>query len=524
MVLFKISINVFLLMALFFSFNAFSQTQACKKNIKLSNGLMMTLYNPNNHIIGDTGIVINRIVKRINLNNHANQDAAKSQITCRYSIIQSIQTQDIPKQLPHYEKLKLKNGLQLYLMPQHNDDDISIKVTIGAGSVDNHLFANLALHGIKLGSNYFDKQEIKQQLLEISANLSTSVEMERSLVTLSFPKQNLNKALLLLHSLLLAPQIENSMFNHLLSKQQKQEQKYQQSPLLIAEHVFNHHVTQQVSQYNKILSKAHLNQFYQRYYQPRNMAIAIVGDINIDELKSRTSKLFKNWKNKNISIRDRYKNMEPQNNSHVILIDENKRDDVFFILGGLTVNRNHSDYAIIQVINTMLGGHFTSLLNKNIKIKQSLANKIRSDIFHYQYHGVFSISGSMHINNTQAVLDSALATYQQLANQDIDKSLLDLAKSITQTRMLSQLKNNKKLASLLITKHNHKLNDKQIINELNQISSLTPKDIKRVINTHLVKDNFQYLVIGDQKKLTPILNNYGKIMQVKASEIKQRIL
>ena len=83
--------------------------------------------------------------------------------------------------LPEFEKLKLKNGLTIYLMEQHDVPIISVSVILPAGAIyDNEKagLASLTSTALKLGTKNFSKKIIDEELDFLGASLNTYASKE----------------------------------------------------------------------------------------------------------------------------------------------------------------------------------------------------------------------------------------------------------------------------------------------------------------------------------------------------------
>ena len=79
--------------------------------------------------------------------------------------------------LPPYEKFKLKNGLTVYLMEQHEVPMISVSAIMSAGAIydgEKAGLASLTATALKHGTKSFTKQKLDEELDFIGATISTS--------------------------------------------------------------------------------------------------------------------------------------------------------------------------------------------------------------------------------------------------------------------------------------------------------------------------------------------------------------
>jgi predicted Zn-dependent peptidase len=107
----------------------------------------------------------------------------------------------------------------------------------------------------------------------------------------------------------------------------------------------------------------------QNELQSDHAAISVVGDFNSKEMKATLTVLFSKWKKsvkrKKILLND----CHPQ--SRVLLVNkEDARNH--FLYRCARVSRNNPDYVAIEVVNTLFGGRFTSMLNDELRVNSGL--------------------------------------------------------------------------------------------------------------------------------------------------------
>ena len=178
------------------------------------------------------------------------------------------------------------------------------------------------------------------------------------------------------------------------------------------------------------LTKNAVEEFYSFNYNPSSSAISVVGDFNVPTMKNTLSDLFGDWKGYPIkTIGDTYYNEVPFNESTVYLIDKSNATETTFLIGGYGIKMRNEDQTQIDVINTILGGRFTSWLNDELRINAGLTYGVRSSFRAYKQSGTFSIYSFTATKNTEAALDLAIKTYNRLFEKGIDEETLASAKN-----------------------------------------------------------------------------------------------
>jgi predicted Zn-dependent peptidase len=122
----------------------------------------------------------------------------------------------------------------------------------------------------------------------------------------------------------------------------------------------------------KQFSVADLRQFHTQQYVPSNAAIIVTGDVSTAAAVSRLETAFGSWKG--AAVQPAVVPEAPQLTSRqVYLIDKPGAAQSQIRLGWIGVPRSTPDYFALRVLNTILGGSFTSRLNQNLREEHGYA-------------------------------------------------------------------------------------------------------------------------------------------------------
>ncbi|MBU1438152.1 MAG: insulinase family protein, partial [Gammaproteobacteria bacterium] len=198
----------------------------------------------------------------------------------------------------------------------------------------------------------------------------------------------------------------------------------------------------------------------------------------------------------------------------VLLVNKSDAIETTFLIGGPGVTQSNPDYVGISVINTVLGGRFTSWLNDELRVNSGLTYGARSGFERYSAAGLFSISSFTKTDSTKAALDLALKTYQKLWSQGLDQATLDSAKAYVKGQFPPRFETNAALAGLLSDMYLYGFTEDYINSFQSKVESLTLDESKRLINSYFPKDKLQLVLIGKAEAIAPLAASYGKVTQV----------
>ncbi len=430
--------------------------------------------------------------------------------------------------LPEYEKYTLENGLQVYLMQQSEVPLIDIRLTFKAGAINdgqNLGLANLTGESLMFGAGKLSKTEIEDMLAFHGAKLWSSSGKESSSIGMSIASQDEEKMMTLLRDLVLAPKFDQTEFTKYKKRMVNQLTQERESPRNVigdifakmhyGAHPYGNPVNGDINSVKKLTLKA-VKSFHQDYYTPQNAALIIVGDFETSAMKKQIAKLFANWKGEapKEMVLPMVQNGEQ---AEVWIINKEDATETTFMIGGMGINADHPEYVSAQVINTILGGRFTSWLNDALRVNSGLTYGARSRFDANSTAGDFAISTFTKNATTFEAIDLALATYQKLWEKGIDAETLASAKAYMKGQFPPRYETGSQLANLLSRNWALGLSD-SLINDFEvKVDSLDVKEANRISNLLFPKDKLHFILIGKASEIKEKAAKYGK---VKVMDIK----
>ncbi|HEY0898503.1 MAG TPA: pitrilysin family protein, partial [Sphingobacteriaceae bacterium] len=288
--------------------------------------------------------------------------------------------------------------------------------------------------------------------------------------------------------------------------------------LIFGDHVYGNAVTGTPVTVGK-LTITDLKDFYKKNYRPETSAIAVVGDFNSKEMRTRLSKLFGSWKKgggnqPNLAS----KPVNPAQGAKVLLVNKEDARETTFLIGGLGISRNNPDYVAIDVINTVFGGRFTSMLNDELRVNSGLTYGANSRFSPLKNSGTFAISTFTATKTTEPAIDKALEVLKRLHTAGIDEETLTSAKNYVKGQFPPRYETSGQLAGLLTSMFWYGFNESYINNFENTVNSMTTAKAKEIITRYFPINNLQFVLIGKAEDIRKTAEKLGPVTekQIKA--------
>ena len=437
--------------------------------------------------------------------------------------------------LPPYEKFKLKNGLTVYLMEQHEVPIINISVILPAGAIydgDKSGLASLTAIALKHGTKNFPKAQLDEELDFLGASISASASKESAGLSARMAAKDKDKVLNLIKEILLDPTFDVREFDKEKKRLLTSLEQQKESPrsvissyfdkFIYGNHVYGNEIQGKISTVS-LLTADDVKKFYSENYLPEGSAIAIAGDFKTSEMKSAITALFGSWK----------KGTKPQTNlasklitnpigNRVLLINKDDARETTFYIGAPGISRNNPDYVAIDVVNTLFGGRFTSMLNDELRVKTGLTYGARSNFSALKNGGTFFISTFTANKTTEPAIDKALEVLDKLHKNGIDEQSLTSAKNYVKGQFPPRYETAGQLAGLMTQMFWYNFDESFINNFEKNVDGLTLDNSKAIIAKYFPKSKLQFVMVGKSEEIKKIAEKYGPVTEVQIKgEVKK---
>lgn len=436
-----------------------------------------------------------------------------------------INSQSVKYTLPQYIKYKLNNGLTVYLMEQHSVPTIVVSAVFDAGAVkdgEKQGLASFTAEALMFGTEKYTKEELESNLDFLGASVSTGASLESASLSASFLKKDQDKVFEMASQVLMKPTFNEQEFAKRFARKKVELDRAKESPGQVIGNYFLHYLygnhqygtavggTPQSIEKIKVQD---LKDFYQKNYTLDRTCIAIVGDFDIASMKAQVTKYFGSWKTaKSPGIIIPTPSLNPQT-AGILLIDKENAIETRFMIGGKGISRSNPDYIAVQVINTILGGRFTSWLNDALRVNAGLTYGASSSFTYNKLGGSFAISTYTRNETTIKAIDMALDVLNKLHSKGIDEATLLSAKNYMKGGFPPKYETSSSKARLLSEMFIYGFDEKFINDFEKNVDGVTAEKAKEVISRYFPSKNLQFVLIGKSSEIREQVKKYGTLTE-----------
>jgi predicted Zn-dependent peptidase len=408
---------------------------------------------------------------------------------------------------------------------------ISFSVVFDAGAIRDGAqsgLASFAAEVLKFGTENYTKTQIDSIFNFYGSSLNTYARLDYSGLYTQFMKDDIHKLLPVIKDVITNPTFPEE---EIIKRKQRwiaELDQAKESPrqvigayynsFLFGESPYGNPVDGTKKTIDQIDRKA-ITSFYLDNIRSESCAIAVVGDFESNQMKSELTKYFAEWRVSSPRLINDLRNTNKQlNESAVYLINKDNARETTFMIGGFGVPMSSPDQIQIDVINTILGGRFTSWLNDELRVNAGYTYGARSRFASYKTTGTFYISTFASTKNTEAAIDLAIKTYNRLFEKGIDETTLKSAKNYVKGQFPPGYETAGSLAGFLTQKYIYGLEDSYINDFEKLVDGMTVKSVNEIIKKYFPKDNLQFVLIGKADDIREVAKKYGKVIEKNISE------
>ncbi|HWZ42350.1 MAG TPA: pitrilysin family protein [Candidatus Saccharimonadales bacterium] len=430
--------------------------------------------------------------------------------------------------MPAYKKTRLKNGMTLLLMERHSVPLIGFQVIVRAGSAGDPEHkegaAFMAASLLRKGTKTRNAEQFAAELDFIGGTFSSFANADSSEIAAEFVAKDAAKGLDLLSEALLHPAFPQDEFNKLLKQRidgLKAAKDQAQGVIgayynayLFGRHPYARPTTGDENSLAAI-TRDDAQKFYQAYYTPANTILAVAGDFSTADMEKMVAQKFEGWAARPapaISVPE----PAPVTGKRLLLIDKPDSTQTYFRIGNIGITRTNPDRLYIEVVNTLFGGRFTSMINSELRIKSGLTYGASSFFDRRKVRGPFAIATFTKNATTIQAIDKTLEVLRSLHEKSVTAEDLQSAKNYILGQFPPTVETSQQLAGLMAELEFYGLDDREINDMTAKINAMTLADAKRIIQQYYPQENLVFVLIGKASEIGDAVKKYASKMEVRS--------
>ena len=205
--------------------------------------------------------------------------------------------------------------------------------------------------------------------------------------------------------------------------------------------------------------------------------------------------------------------------TRVLLVDSPGASQTYFWLGNVGVDRRYSGRPALDLVNTLYGGRFTSILNTELRIKSGLTYGVSSRFTRASVPGEFAIRSYTQTDTAAQAIDLTLETLEKLKHGDLSPEMLESARAYVLGQFPLSFETAANWATALSDLEFYGLGRDYIEGYPSALAKVDLAETAAVIaDAYPRPTDLVIVLIGDAAKIREVAAKYGPVTEMKISD------
>jgi len=427
--------------------------------------------------------------------------------------------------LPVPEPFKLSNGLTVLYNHRPGLPLVAARLVLRSGSganpVDKPGVASFTARMLQQGTAERNALQIADRAADLGATLNSGASSDSSVVSTTSLSRNFPEALDLLADVALHPafppaEIERVKKERLAALVQEKDDPFSVAIRIVgaalygAQHSYGYpDIGTETS--IKGVTREDLLQFWNNNYFPSDAALIVAGNIQLSELKPLLEKQFGAWK---AGKPNAAKMGTPEStDARLILVDRQGAPQTTLACFSIGVARSTPDYAPIEVMNTDLGGLFSSRINMNLREAHGYTYGAGSVFIYRRAPGPFIAYSDVRTDVTAPATTELLSELRRMRDTQMSLDEMKLSKDSITRSMPGRFERGTDAAGGFAELFSYDLPLDYYSKLPGSIDAVTAEQAQAAAQKHILPEKIVVLAIGDRSKIEEPMKklNLGKM-------------
>jgi predicted Zn-dependent peptidase len=431
---------------------------------------------------------------------------------------------------PPIERRQLDTGLNVWAIRHQAVPLVTVTLLMARGTGDDpsdrHGLASLTGDLLDEGAGGRDAIQLAEAFAAMGTQLEVDVGPDSTTLSLTALSRFLSPALALVSDVVARPRLEASDFKRVRELRLNRLRQLSQSAgtmadrmyvsALFREHSYGHGALGTTASLDAI-TLDETREFWGRMYGADTATLIVVGDVDTDEVWRSTESAFRAWRGSTQSP-PRPTTPDVQPDARIFLVDRPRAPHSELRLGHLGPPRSTPAYHALVSLNAVLGGQFTSRVNRRLREEKGVTYGARTTFDFRRVAGTFSCDSSVDAAATADAVADVLAELRGVREASIPDTELAAAQASLTRGYVRSFETAGQLARAAAQIATHALPDDTFDRFVPAIDAVTADEVFQAATEFIRPDDATIVVVGDVTRCQPSLERLGKPMVVTTPE------
>ena len=429
--------------------------------------------------------------------------------------------------IPDPVSFTLNNGMRVFLLEDHELPVVNGLALVRTGNLfdppDKRGLSSVMADVLRSGGTHAKTgDQIDEELENIAASVESNMGETNASLSFSGLKETAGTALHVFKEVMTDPEFRQDKIDLSITQMDSGIDRRNDDPQGIAEREISSIIYGRDNSYGwsiehadmARIQRADLQQFYRRYYFPKNVMLAVYGDFSAAEMRGQIEALFADWNVEQPPV-PAFPAVTSKPAPGVYLAEKSDVTQTFFAMGELSGTLRDPDYPALEVAVNILGSGFTSRLMSQIRTKLGLAYSIGAGWgANYDHPGTFRIVGSTKSASTTEAIQAARAELEKMRAAEVTEQELKTAKDAVLNSFVFFFDSPAKTLNRVMMYEYFGYPKDFLFEYQKKVTAVTRADVLRVMRAHTNAANLSIVAVGNPKDFGKPLSAAGKVEKI----------
>ena len=422
--------------------------------------------------------------------------------------------------LPKFTRTELPNGVVVYLMPKPGVPLVNFHVLVRGGveSEPDGLagISSVTAQLLRRGTARRTADQFSAELDGLGGEFVVGGSDQAVIANSEFLKKDFDKGLDLTADAMLRPSFPDAEVKKTLSQRIDAARSQKDNPQAAIGQYFRAFFYGPSHPYGRPADEASLKRidrdkiadYAKKLYTGKNMIVIVGGDFDPIAAQAAVTNTFGAAP---AGTEYQWAAMaRPAGSNRLLLIDKPDATQTYFRIAQPGISRTDPDRTTLQLLNTLFGGRFTSMLNDALRVNSGLTYGASSILDLPREPGAITISTYTRTESTEKAMDMALDVLKSMNQNGITAEQLSSVKAYVKgTYPRQALETSDQLANVLGDIEIFGLNRGEVDDLFSRIDAVTLEQANAAVKKHFRPENLTFVVLGNSSKIRDAVKKYA---------------
>ncbi|MEO7660722.1 MAG: pitrilysin family protein [Pyrinomonadaceae bacterium] len=413
--------------------------------------------------------------------------------------------------VPAVKEKKLRNGLTVAVVEKRAVPLVTIQLLVKSGasaeSEDKAGLADMTASLLTKGTKTRTATQIAEQIEFLGGSINIGAGWNNTSVSVTVTSDKLNQAMTILADVVLNPVFDQKELDLLRSQTLDGLTYNLKQPSFLANYVatkysFGEHPAGGTPKSVESITRSDVKAFHSNFFSPDRAVLIFTGDVSAVAANAAALRLFGRWKHSHPSAaaashseKSLPKSPGPVNRLLVIDLPKSGQAAVNYLRPVPAAGRTSKEYYPASVLNSVLGGGYSSRLNQEIRIKRGLSYGAGSSFGWRSADANFSTRTQTKNESAAEVVELVLDEIKKLTESSVGTSELVPRKSVLTGSFGRNLETTTGLARAVGDLYAFDLSPTELNRYTSNVNGVSESQIKQFAAKNLLGGDI--IIVGD---------------------------